>query len=148
MISRNTLRRIWGKINDDTKQRISTLSILARFIGYKDFEQFCLERKDGDPNSSPIIARKISVVDGLMPGDRIRLTWSENKVCDIEYNGSLHFKVIRSENTRIKPGDTFLCSLIIEGVPLYIDQLQQNGAPPTAFVCGKNSGVRFELISE
>jgi hypothetical protein len=43
-------------------------------------------------------------------------------------------------------GDTFLCGLIIEGEPLYLDELQHNNEPPVAYVCGKKGGVRFEKL--
>ena len=146
MVSRNTLRRIWGKLHDDTVARTSTLNILARFLGYANFEQFCNNNKDGDIESQPVIGRRLSVPDGLTPGDRLRLTWRPDRLCDVEYNGSLHFRVIYSENTRLQPGDTFLCALIVENAPLYLDQLQRKGQPRVVYVCGKKTGVRFERI--
>lgn len=147
MVSRNTLRRIWGKLNDNTVPRTSTLSILSRFLGYANFEQFCNNNKNVDVDSSPVLGRRLSVPDGLTPGDRLRLTWQPDRVCDIEYNGSLHFVVINSKNTRLLPGDTFLSALIVENAPLYLDQLQRKGQPPMVYVCGKKTGVRFERLT-
>ena len=40
MVSRNTLRRVWGKLDEERTPHRSTLSILARFIGYNDFGAF------------------------------------------------------------------------------------------------------------
>ena len=40
MVSRNTLRRVWGKLDEERTPHRSTLSILARFIGYSDFDAF------------------------------------------------------------------------------------------------------------
>ena len=37
-------------------------------------------------------------------------------------------------------------SLIVEGEPLYLDNLRQGNRPPIAYVCGKKSGVRFEYV--
>lgn len=148
LLSRNTLRRIWGKIDENVEPRLSTLSILARFIGYTDFYAF-MDRSaiemDGE-SSSPMMGRVLSVVDGLTSGDRLRLMWNPGRVCDVEYNGSQHFQVLYSENTRLQPGDTFLCSVIIDGQPLYLDQLQQGSSMPTAYVCGKKGGVHFEYL--
>ena len=148
LLSRNTLRRIWGKIEGDRVPRLSTLSILARFIGYSDFNAF-ITRSTADTDcesSSPMMGRVLSVVDGLTRGDRLRLTWNPGRVCDVEYNGSQHFLVLRSENTRLQPGDTFLCSIVIDGQPLYLDQLQQGRKMPMAYVCGKSGGVHFEYL--
>ena len=38
------------------------------------------------------------------------------------------------------------CSLIIEGEPLYLDDLRQGNNPPIAYVCGKRTGVMYEYI--
>ena len=149
LLSRNTLRRIWGRIGGDVMPRRSTLDILARFIGYKGFESFLSgNRHDNGEASSPFFGRRLSVVDGLTPGDRLRLTWQPERVCDVVYNGSQHFRVTHSENTRLKEGDTFLCAIIIEGQPLYLDQLQQGTNPPTAYICGKSGGVFFERLKD
>lgn len=149
MVSCNTLKRIWGKMDEEHEPRISTLSILARFIGFTDFYAFVNDSSTssemGD-SSFPYMGRRLSIIDGLTCGDRLRLTWQPGRVCDVEYNGSLHFRVIHSENTRLKEDDTFLCGIIIEGQPLYLDMLKQGDKPPTAYICGKRGGVRFELL--
>lgn len=147
LLSRNTLRRIWGNMQDGTQPRSSTLSILARFLGYADFDAFGRQSlSEGIDASSPVMNRRLAVGAGLVRGDRLRLTWLPDRVCDVVYNGSLHFSVIDSKNTRLKEGDTFLCGLIIEGEPLYIDEWQHGDMPSVAYVCGKKSGVRFERL--
>lgn len=151
MVSRNTLKRIWGIMDEGRKPRLSTLSILARFVGYADFSAFvnnASKPDDVEDSSTPFMGRRLSIIDGLTPGDHLRLTWQPGRVCDVVYNGSLHFRVTHSENTRLKEGDTFLCGIIIEGQPLYLDQLQQGKNPPTAYICGKSGGVQFEHLRD
>lgn len=151
MVSRNTLRRIWGRLAEEREPRPNTLSILARFIGYSDMEKFLDKHaviRSGQESSSLFLGRHLSVIDGLTRGDCVRLTWHRGRVCDVEYNGSQHFRVIASENTKLKPGDTFLCAIIIEGQPLYLDRLQQGDNPPSTYICGKLGGVRFELLKK
>ena len=123
LLSRNTLRRIWGTLDEKHEPRLSTLSILARFIGYADFDAYVNKSTlVGEGESSTfMMGRVLSVEDGLTRGDRLRLTWHPGRICDVEYNGGQHFLVIRSENTCLLPGNTFLCSIIIEGQPLYLD---------------------------
>lgn len=151
MVSRNTLRRIWGRMDDEHEPRHNTLSILARFIGYADIEAFVSKSAMTDrgvDSSSPFFGRRLSVIDGLTRGDKLRLTWHPGRVCDVMYNGSQHFRVIASEKTKLKPDDTFLCSLVIEGQPLYLDQLQHGDNPPMTYICGKMGGVRFEHLKD
>ena len=154
LLSRNTLRRIWGIMNDGTNPRSSTVLILIHFLGYNSIENFLNATNNGEngPQSGYVMTRKLSVPVDLNIGDRIRLTWLPDRVCDIEYTGSLCFRVIASSQTRLQPGDTFQCSMIIDGEPLYLDQLQhhENGGKsshPMSYVCGLEQGIRFERIN-
>lgn len=147
LISRTTLMRMWGYVDEKVKPRQSTLDALTRFLGYTDWEEY--ERNASLPKeqqSSPVLSRRLSVLPTLVSGERLRLTWLPDRVCDIQYQGNLKFLVTASENTRLKPGDTFEVSLIVEGEPLYLDNLRQGNRPPIAYVCGKKSGVRFEYV--
>ncbi len=147
MISTTTLKRIWGYLNDGGQPRASTLNILTKFLGYHDWEEYHQNAMlPEEQQSDPIMSRKLSVTKELHKGDRIRLTWLPGRVCDIEYLGGLDFRVLASEKTRLCPGDTFQCSLIVEGEPLFLDSLIQQGKSPIAYVCGKKSGVGFEFL--
>lgn len=146
-ISRTTLMRIWEYIDEKVEPRRNTLDVLTRFLGYTGWDEY--ERNTMLPKeqqSSPILSRRLSVANGLVPGNRLRLIWQPERVCDIEYLGELRFVVTVSKNTRLHEGDTFECSLIVEGEPLYLDNLIQGDCPPIAYVCGKKSGVNFEYL--
>ena len=147
LISRTTLMRIWGYVDEEVDPRQGTLDILARFLGYSDWNEY--ERNallPKDQQSSPVMSRRLSVAKSLIRGERLRLTWQPDRICDIEYLGDLGFRVIASENTRLKEGNTFECSMIVEGEPLYLDNLKQGNQQSIAYVCGKKSGVNFEYL--
>lgn len=153
LLSRNTLRRLWGRIDEGTHPRRSTIVILLHFLGYRDAESFL--REDGNESealrSGIVMRRHLSVSADLHKGNRLRLTWQPGRVCDVEYLGNLYFRVTASERTRLQPGDTFLCNLIIEGEPLYLDQLRhagnvQQNTTPMSYVCGMDTGVWYEFL--
>lgn len=147
MVSTTTLKRIWGYLDDGVEPRPSTLGVLARFVGYRDWEDYCVRSLAcSEQQSSPVMSRRLSVAAELQAGDVVRLLWQPDRVCEAEYLGELLFRVVDSANTRLQAGDTFECSLIVEGEPLYIDNLHQGSQPPVAYVCGKRSGVRFECL--
>lgn len=148
-MSSTTLKRLWGYLESNTVPRESTLSTLARFLGYDDWDDYKEKNANGGgPQSNPVLNRRISVPEELVPGAKLRLTWLPNRILDVVYAGDLQFNVLYSENTRIQAGDIFSCSLIIEGAPMYLDNLCQDGKPSIAYVCGKRSGVRFEELHE
>ena len=145
MISRTTLMRIWGYLDEKVIPRESTLSILAQFLGYRNWEEYQQNSPSSEEEgSSPVLSRRLNVANDLALGDCLRLTWQPERVCDIRYLGEQRFIVTDSKKTRLKKGDTFECSLIVEGEPLYLDNLRQGTRPPIAYICGKKSGVNFE----
>ena len=76
-------------------------------------------------------------------GERIRLMWPPSRVCEIEYLGERRLRVVASEVTRLSPGDTFSCALIVSGELLYLDNLVHGTDRPGAYVCGRRSSVTF-----
>ena len=47
-VSTSTLKRVWSYVASDTKPRLSTLDILAQFIGYHDWEDYCASDTEND----------------------------------------------------------------------------------------------------
>lgn len=147
-ISATTLKRVWKYLDEGVQNRQCTMDILARFIGYRSYDDYKENAATyaHEKQSSPVMSRKLNALEELKAGDRVRLTWHPDRVCEITYQGEQTFRVHYSVNTRIKAGDTFQCNLLIEGEPLYIDNLIQDNRSPVAYVCGKKSGIRFERI--
>ena len=144
LISPTTLKRVWGYLPNTSEPSLKTLDTLAQFVGYQDYDSFCLHTQDM-VSSNPVLSRHINVENDLSQNDTLTLFWQPDRKCAIRYLGRQQFVVTASENTRLQQGDTFLCSLIIEGEPLYLSQLRQGERQPVNYVCGKQDGVRFEI---
>ncbi len=142
LLSASTLMRVWGYMEGGTP-RENTLSELARFIGYPSFADFC--QADNPEGSGIVGKRHFRVQETLRQGDLLTLTWQPGRRCVARYLGNGQFVVLESENTRLLSGNTFRCSLVIEGEPLYIDDLHRDSAATTAYVCGKISGIRYQI---
>ena len=146
-LSASTLMRVWGYVSSYARPNASTLNALARYVGYSDFRQF-IDNGGADRDSSEdVVSPRISVSEDLEVRDRVRLTWQPNRECVVRYLGDEQFVVEHALATKLHAGDTFSCALIIEGEPLYLDNLVRAGHPPVAFVCGKRGGVRFEKLT-
>jgi len=147
LVSSTTLKRLWGYLGENVNPRTNTLDIFSQFLGYYDWQTYVENaRLPKENQSSPVMSRRLSVSHDLCKGERLRLTWQPGRVCDIEYLGELKFRVTESRNTRLLAGNTFECSMIIEGEPLFLDNLRQGEYPPVAYVCGKKTGVTFEYL--
>lgn len=146
-ISPTTLKRVWGYLKENTETRTSTLNILSRFIGYKDWNEYCKSNNSIDIEMQEyfITSKKLSTCD-IEIGQQIEVNWYPNRSCLIQYVGEQKFKVIKSTNSKLSIGNIFKCSLFIEGEPLYMDNLIQNDQTPTPYVAGKKGGITFNLI--
>lgn len=145
LLSPTTLKRIWGYLDEPVTPRRSTLDVLSRFCGWRDYEHF-LSGKTPDMESGTVGSNIIRVGDDIRPGQRVRLFWNPARVCEIEYRGNLDWKVVASEGTRLQPGNTFRCPLIVFGEPLYLDNLIQDGNRTGVYVCGSKNGITFEMV--
>ena len=92
----------------------------------------------------------IVVTDSKVSRIHLQLVQDDNgniSVVDLDSTNGTYVNGIRIvSETRLKEGDTFECSLIIEGEPLYLDNLSQGNQQSIAYVCGKQSGVLFEYV--
>lgn len=145
MISTSTLKRVWEYMPQG-KLRFYTLSILAGYLGYKSWDHFLANQRT-EGTSDYVLSRHLWVDQELHAGDVVRLTWEPGRCCLIKYLGDKSFVVTQSVNTRLKAGDTFDCGMIVENELLFLDRLSQSGSAPVGYVCGKISGVKFDVLS-
>ena len=140
-ISPTTLKRLWGYIDGADTTRLSTLHLLSRFVGYKDWDDYCMcIAQESDCETDTIVAHHISV-NSLSMGDCLEIAWLPNRRCLLRYTGGNSWLVVEAENSKLKVGNTFQCSMFIQGEPLYIDELVQGNNPPVAFVIGNKRGL-------
>lgn len=143
LISSSTLKRVWGYAPGGNP-RMSTYSTLASFLGYASWDAF-LSSDPEEPASDYVLSEYVYVPETMHPGEHLYLYWQPDRECVAEYLGDSKFQVVESKNTRLKPSDTFVCQMLIEGEPLYLDKLCQQGRLPVGYVCGKISGVHFNI---
>ncbi len=142
-ISETTLKRIWGYIEGYDTTRFHTLSILARFVGYNDWDDFVRENVIDPNEQSEEIMQKCIYTKNLKAGDKIYYTWNPDRECLVEYLGDNVFKVLESKNSKVQKNDTFVTAFFIEGQPLYLDDLTRDGETYAMFVVGKNGGLKI-----
>ena len=144
-VSVNTLKRLW-KIQgyEVTVPRRTTLDVLAWFAGYKDFVTFCMDKEE---NSKIILTRHVQTKD-LETGIKVHLTGLPDRKCVFTHLGKGRFVISEVENSRLSVGDTFECSFIIEGEPLYLNNLIHKGKNNSLYVIGNVSGIHFEVTEE
>jgi len=150
-ISATTLKRLWGYLPNNIRPRVATLNTLSRFLGYQNFSHYLASftsesQAVDDSPSQPVLGASIQPAREMKVNDRLQLTWQPGRSCIIRHLGAGQFVVEESEKTRLVAGNTFICELIIEGEPMYIDNLVQDKRQPIGYVCGKRNGVHFLML--
>lgn len=147
-LSVTTLKRCWGYVTSEVRPRLHTLDVLARFVGYGNYAHFVQSHGDGDAGDSsrPVLGEWLRPRVDLKVNDRVQLTWQPGRVCVIRYLGNEQFVVESSERTRLQPGNTFYCGVIIEGEPMFARDLVIDGRSPVGYECGKRGGVHYSVM--
>ncbi len=143
LLSSSTLKRLWGYVTLNPTPRISTLNILSRFIGHRDFKTFCQSLTDSKIFSSTFFSSRHLTVSDLAEMTKVTIGWAPDRIVEIRYLGQFLFEVERSINSKLKSGDRFELSDIILGYPLSISRILRNGEYTPAYVAGQNGGINL-----
>ena len=135
-----TLKRIWGYVDGYDTMRFSTLSILARCVGFRDWEDFLENHSRSGDSSNVVLGRSIATSE-LAVDSTMTITWAPDRRVLIRHLGNGNFVVLESANSKLKPTDTFHCSYFIIGEPLYLDNYVHGNNPPTLFMVGNKGGI-------
>ena len=140
----NTLKRLLGFIEDERQPRTSTLDIIARYLGFENWQT--LQVYDDKSNSSfDSTADEIRVND-LALGQHIQISYLPDRRLTIAYQGHNRFLVLLSENSKLHQGDTLQITHIVRGYPLLVSEVMRNGQSLGSFTAGKAQGISFMLL--
>ena len=149
LLSSSTLKRLYGYVSLNTVPRKTTLDILSRFIGNRDYETFRISLSNDPQFSSRFFSAKTVTTSELKAGDRLRLGWPANRIVTLNYLGDDLFEVETSVNASLVKGDRFRQVSFMKGYPLYLSRILRDGDYTPAYVAGMNSGLNLiEIVKE
>ena len=143
-VSITTLQRLWGystRRADKISERI--LDIVSRFVGADSWDDFCT-KQSANRESVLFAGKDIINCDSLKIGCRIKLGWLPDRICEVEYLGDYRFVAIKTENSTIRPGDTFRCLQIQKGMELHMDNFTRCDEPENGsarYIVGRTNGL-------
>lgn len=141
-LSSSTLKRLWGYVSTNSKPRLSTLTIVARVLGFIDWDEYVEKLMRASRVESDFISTSSINVEKLEPGDMVTLQWNPDRTLTLTSLGDSRFRVVEQKNSKLKIGDTFKTLFLREGSPLYCTSLQREGVEtPLEYVAGKSNGI-------
>ncbi|MCQ2176316.1 MAG: hypothetical protein MJY41_00060 [Bacteroidales bacterium] len=141
IVSASTLKRLWGYVTSNPIPRVSTLDVLSRYIGYKDFLDFCDTIKNTPAFESGFFSSKCINTTELSADCIVRIGWHPNRLVSLQYLGNYRFKVKDSINSQLKEGDEFEATSFVLGYPLYIPRIFRDGEYTQSYIAGSNDGL-------
>lgn len=134
-LSPSTLKRFWGYISTNTNLSVTSLDILARYVGFASFSAFC----SGD-SSIYLDAESISA-RALPKGAEVEVRWNPGRRLILRHLGGGLFRVEISDRSKLLAGDCFEVADFIVGFPLYLGRIIRDGKELPAYVAGSTSGL-------
>lgn len=140
----NTLKRLLGFIDDEREPRISTLDIIARYLGFDSWD--LLKVYDDKSNSSFGSSSDEICMKELTIGQQILISYLPDRELILCYKGKNHFNVIQSKNSKLIIDDDLEISHIVKGYPLIISDVKRGGNSLGSFTAGKIQGIDFKIL--
>ncbi len=147
-LSESTLERLWGYSTREAEAiSTRTLNVLSQYVGFPSWNAFCADIKNSSPRESEEFTGESIVSARIEIGTHLQLGWLPDRLITIEYQGDNRYVVLKSQNSSLKPGDSFECLQLQVGRPLYLDRFRREGSENEArYVAGERSGLTLVAV--
>ena len=136
-----TLKRMLGFANDVFAPRVSTLDIVASYLGYPHFSRL-LDDIGDDSDLCPLADKKIIVAQRQPVGSRLKVYLPcPAHAFVLEYCGEMDWIVRSTSVSSLLSGDRLYIPLIVEGQPLTVVAMNRGGRCFGPMVIGANNGI-------
>ena len=139
-LSDSTLKRIWGYVKGYGSTNATPLSLLARCVGFRNWQDF-LQHYAIHGVTSHYILNTTLYANDIAKDASVLVTWQPDRRCLFLHLGEGLFRVTDSINSKLQIGDTFHCGCFIVGQPLYLYDFKHGDEPSSIFVVGKQGGL-------
>ena len=121
-ISESTLERVWGYSTRgyDTVS-LRTLDVLSLYAESCNWQSFCANLARSRECESEMFDAEVIAAYDLSVGDRLRIGWLPNRICEVRYLGDNRFVAEECCNSKLQPGDMFTCAQFTLGKELIMN---------------------------
>lgn len=144
-LSVNTVKRLTGVIPYEGHPRLSTLEILARYLGFPTLEAL---RGAAEGNISGFsIPENFIDASALATGALLRMEWAPDRRIAVRHLGEGSYEIVEAENSKLRRGDILALGYVAEGYPLMVREVRRgedNMGPYTAAADGGLTKVEID----
>lgn len=138
-ISVNTIKRLLGFLPYDKSHRLSTLNVIAEYLGYASWSD--LSTALSGKNSA--FEDVSSTVDAatLPEGAELRISYAPDRLLQLVHHAGNSFTVAASERSKLQAGDQIEVAQFTVGYPLFVTSVIRDGQSLGSFTAGKVGGI-------
>lgn len=141
-LSVNTLKRLFGFKTDKVVPRVSTMDIIAEYLGYSDYESLIKELGE-DADISLFTPIDCLEVQELEKGTQIRVAYNPNRVFFLTYLGDYQFIVNDVEGSKnIRKGDLLTITQLAVGHRFVVSHVVRDGQDLGTYESAKFKGLK------
>lgn len=146
-IGLNTIKRLVGVIPSDSTPRLTTLNLIANYLGYPTWD---LLQEDTNMEGSGFGKKDIFIeMSDLEEGTMVEICWKPDRRILIHHDGNGQYEVIKSEKSKLLPGDLLSLSQLAIGFPFIADKVFRNEKPLGCYRAADGVGItRLHFIDE
>lgn len=138
----NTLKRLFGYKTDKIVPRLSTMDIIAQYLGHTNYEALIKELGD-DADISLFTPIDCIEPDKLERGTQVRIAYDPNRVFFLTYLGDCRFIVNEVEGSRnILKGDILTITQLAVGHRLVVAHVKRDGIDLGGYESAKYKGLK------
>lgn len=138
----NTLKRLFGFKTDKVAPRVSTMDVIAQYLGCQDYESL-VKALGEDADISFFLPMDFIEVPDLEKGTQVRLAYEPNRIFLLTYLGYFQFIVNEVEGSRnIQKGDVLTITQMAVGHRLVVTHVMRDGIDLGAYECAKYRGLK------
>lgn len=150
----STIKRIWGYVEANHGTSFSSLSILCRYVGFNDWDNFTHYVNNhvaaNEPETSGFGNDTVLVTSFLPLGTKIQMDWYDEKSCRIrKIKEPDLFELEATRNIKLKSGDIGRIENIVLGKPFtFIGTRRGSHQMGTYFGAQKGGIKKITIISD
>lgn len=143
----NTLKRLFGFKTEKVVPRLSTMDIIAQYLGCDDYESLVKDLGE-EADISMFTPIDCIEVQDLERGTQVRISYSPNRVFFLTYLGDFKFIVNEVEGSRnIHKGDLLSITQLAVGHRFVVAHVVRDGIDLGAYESAKHKGLKsVEII--
>ncbi len=138
-VGSTTLKRLLGLTKDERTPHVSTLDIIAQYLGFEHWE--ALLQLDSPANSGfDRVPDELRTQD-VEIGTNIKIYYLPDRTVSMEYHGHNKYYVTYSENSKLLEGDYLEIDQFIARYPLFIKHVWRDEQDLGPFTAGRAGGI-------